>query len=258
MLGTLKRHIRGALPPSILDRIEDFRNRGRRLGIADAYLPLFAGLSGIEIGGPSRLFRHRLPIYSVVRDVDGVNFSDRTVWEGEIAAGRTYRYWRSRTGHQHLLEGGDLTGIEAGRYEFCISSNCLEHLANPLGAMEEWARVVRPGGLVLIAVPDPRATFDHRRPVTTLDHVLRDRRAGTGEDDLSHLTEILELHDLSMDPPAGDAAAFRARSERNLENRCLHHHVFDAELLRGMARHAGLKVLRVDGIGSDHVLLARA
>lgn len=257
MLGTLKRRIRRALPPSILDHVEDFRWRGKRLDIADAYLPLFAGLSGIEIGGPSRLFRHRLPIYSVVRGTDGVNFSGQTVWEGAIAEGRTYRYWRSRTGHQHLMEGGDLTGIETGRYEFCISSNCLEHLANPLRAMEEWARVVRPGGLVLIAVPDQRVTFDHRRPVTTLDHVLEDRRRGTGEDDMTHLPEILELHDLGMDPPAGDAAAFRARSERNIENRCLHHHVFDPDLLRGMARHAGLKVLRVDGIGTDHVLLAR-
>ena len=257
MLSTLKRHSRRAVPPSMLGRVEDLRHRGERLGIADAYLPLFSGLAGIEIGGPSRMFRHRLPIYSVARGVDGVNYAGQTVWEGAIAEGRTYRYWRSRTGHQHIMEGGDLTGIGHGHYQFCISSNWLEHLANPLRAMEEWARVVRPGGLVLIAVPDRRATFDHRRPVTTLDHVIEDRRVGTGEDDLTHLPGILELHDLGRDPPAGDAAAFRARSERNLENRCLHHHVFDPDLLRGMARHAGLKVLRLDAIGTDHVLLAR-
>jgi SAM-dependent methyltransferase len=257
MIGSFKRRIRKAFPPSLLDRVEDVRRKGERLDIADAYLPLFAGLAGIEIGGPSRIFRHRLPIYSVIRDVDGVNFSDRTIWEGTIAEGRTYRYWRARRGHQHLMEAGNLSAMQSGSYEFCISSNCMEHLANPLGAMEEWARVVRPGGLLLIVVPDRRATFDHRRPVTTLDHILADRRAGTGEDDLTHLPEILELHDLSMDPAAGDAAAFRARSERNLENRCLHHHVFDPDLLRGMARHAGLRVLRVDEIGTDHVLLAR-
>lgn len=257
MFRTLKRQLKGIVPRPVRERVQDFRRRGERSEVAGAYLPLFAGLAGIEIGGPSRLFRTRIPIYSVVEDVDGVNFAGETVWEGKISAGRTYRYWRSATGHQHLMEAGDLTGIEAGRYEFAISSNCLEHLANPLGALEEWVRVVRPGGLLLVAVPDRRATFDHRRPVTTMEHLEEDHRAGTGEDDLTHLPEILSLHDLEMDPPAGDADAFRARSERNFENRCLHHHVFDAELLRAMAERLGLRVLRLDVVETDHVMLAR-
>ena len=52
-----------------------------------------------------------------------------------------------------------------------------------------------------------------------------------GEEDLSTLPEILLNHDLSMDPPAGDLDAFTKRSLDNFNNRCLHHYVYNDELL---------------------------
>ncbi len=52
-----------------------------------------------------------------------------------------------------------------------------------------------------------------------------------GEDDLSTLPEILLNHDLSMDLPAGDLGSFTKRSLDNFNNRCLHHYVYNDELL---------------------------
>ena len=49
----------------------------------------------------------------------------------------------------------------------------------------------------------------------------------TPEDDLADLDEILTLHALALDPPAGNFAAFERRSRANFQNRCVHHHVFD-------------------------------
>ena len=43
--------------------------------------------------------------------------------------------------------------------------------------------------------------------------------------------KIYKEHDLSMDTPAGTFEQFRERLMKNYENRCLHHHVFDLEVL---------------------------
>ena len=56
-----------------------------------------------------------------------------------------------------------------------------EHLENPLLALKHWLRVLRPEGVVLMAIPDKRFTFDQERAVTPLSHLL---------DELSHPEKV--------------------------------------------------------------------
>ena len=60
---------------------------------------------------------------------------------------------------------------------------------------------------------------------------------------MTHLDEILTLHDLSRDPGVADKNAFDQRSRLNHENRCLHHHVFDLQLLCQVFEYLDLEVL---------------
>jgi ubiquinone/menaquinone biosynthesis C-methylase UbiE len=154
-----------------------------------------------------------------------------------------------------VADATDLSQIPSGSYDFLLSSNCLEHVANPLKAMAEWTRVVKPGGTLLLILPNQKANFDHRRPVTLFQHLLEDYRGKMGEDDLTHLDEILQLHDLSMDPPAGNRDAFHKRCLDNLHNRTLHHHVFDAGLMRQLFEHAGLDVIAEQQTPTDFIAL---
>ena len=114
---------------------------------------------------------------------------------------------------------------------------------------------LKPRGALILIVPHKDGTFDHRRPVTTLPHLIEDYTHGTKEDDLTHLPEILQRHDLSLDPPAGDCDAFKARSERNVENRCLHHHVFDTRLVVQVVDWLGLRLLAVEPFLLHHILV---
>lgn len=215
------------------------------------------GKSGLEIGGPSRVFAagRTLPVYPDVAHLDNVNFATQTAWEGGLRDGGEYRFDPARpAGRQFIREATALTGIPDGAYDFLLSSHCLEHVANPLAALLEWRRVVRPCGDLVLLLPDPRRTFDHRRPLTTIGHLRADLAGHTGEDDLTHLPEILSLHDLQRDPLAGTAAEFAARSTDNARNRCLHQHVFDLALMRDILIETGWEVISLEQVSPIHLI----
>ncbi len=203
---------------------------------------------GLEIGGPSSIFSGRsiLPVYRVARSVDNCNFSSTTVFQGQIGGeGRSFRFAKNKVGSQFICEATDLSRIATEKYDFVISSHTIEHISNPLKALLEWKRVLKRGGVLLLVCPHKDWTFDHKRPVTTIEHLLEDHGKRIDESDLTHLPEILQLHDLSMDPMASNLQDFVARSRNNIRNRCLHHHVFDTDLVTQMVRAAGFKVLFV-------------
>ena len=215
------------------------------------------GKRGLEIGGPSKIFSEKgsLPLYSIIESLDGCNFNSTTVWEGTIEEGMTYEFLGGKKGYQFISDTVDLQDILSKKYDFVLSSNVLEHIANPLKAVSEWIRVLGDNGILVLAVPHRDATFDHNRPISTFVHLLEDFNKDVYEDDLTHLQEILELHDLSLDPFSGDFESFKERSLNNYENRCLHHHVFDTELVIDIFNFLELQILSIDFDLSNNIII---
>lgn len=220
-----------------------FRRKPKAVIEKKVYLKLFRNKIGLEVGGPSKIFSYKIPIYSEVKNLDGCNFSDQTLWEKDIKKELGYNYFKNKTGKQFICEASNLADIPDKSYDFLIASHCLEHCANPLKVMHEWLRVIKNKGAILLVLPDKRYTFDHKREVTSFNHLLDDYKKDIDENDLTHLPEILDLHDLEMDKPAGNKEKFRDRALKNYENRGLHHHVFDFDLLLIIFEHFNLKVL---------------
>jgi predicted SAM-dependent methyltransferase len=77
--------------------------------------------------------------------------------------------------------------------DFVIANHYLEHCQDPIGAMMTVCRVVRPGGLIYLAVPDKRFTFDHRRPITPFEHLVRDHESGPAWSRQQHFEEWAQL-----------------------------------------------------------------
>jgi glycosyltransferase involved in cell wall biosynthesis len=227
----------------------------KRLKLADR---LFRDRMGIEVGGPSpSSFSETgfLPIYPVVNNLDNCTFSSNTIWEGTLKAGLTYAYHpKKQLGNQFILDGTSLEGIPSDRYDFILSSHVLEHIANPILAMQEWLRILKPNGYIVLVLPNKKVTFDRYRPTTQFAHLLEDYQNHTTEADLTHLEEILELHDLTRDPAAGEFEAFKARSLQNFENRCLHHHVFDLNLVKDLIKYLELELLALEESTSMDIL----
>jgi SAM-dependent methyltransferase len=219
---------------------------------------MFAGKHGIEIGGPSAILGDAgvLPIYRVLAELDNCLYSARTIWTGDVQEGRVFQYHPlKRCGNQIICEATDLKPIKDSAYECVLASHCLEHVANPLRALGEWGRVLQQDGLLLLILPHKDGTFDWKRPITSLDHMIEDFRNEIGEDDLTHLPEILALHDLEKDKAAGSKEEFQQRCRQNFSNRAMHHHVFDIRTAVALVDRAAFKLVRVDIAKPYHIII---
>jgi SAM-dependent methyltransferase len=192
----------------------------------------FEGKRGLEFGGPSPIFssNHLIPIYNIAASIDSCNFAKKTLWTNDAGI----RKFGPRLGRQLIMEASEPSSIADDSYDFVVASHVLEHLANPLRALSEWKRIVRPAGTVLLVVPHKPHTFDHRRPFTTFNHIQADFQSNVSEEDLTHRDEIIALHDLDLDPWAGSQQQFRQRCLENSSNRAMHHHVFSPRVLAQM------------------------
>jgi hypothetical protein len=115
--------------------------------------------------------------------------------------------------------------------------------------------VLRPSEALILVLPHYKRTFDHRRTPTSVDHMLEDFDHNLGEDDLTYLPEILEKHDLSLDPDAGTPEQFHKRSLDNISNRCLLHHVFDRKNSRELLERTGFHLRSMDLAFPFHICI---
>ena len=204
---------------------------------------------GLEIGGPSALFRTGglLPVYPLLASLDGLQAEEaHALWHGDLSEGSYSTGEPGLEGRLWLGEGGDLSFLDTDSYDAVLSSHVLEHLANPIGALGEWLRVLRPGGHVLMVLPHKEGCADHRRVTTSLEHMMRDAETGTSEDDMTHADEVVALHDLARDPTAGSRAALRERVLGNPANRAMHHHCVPTWSALELLDHVGLGLLAVE------------
>ena len=215
--------------------------------------PFVSNKTGLEIGGPSPIFGKRklIPVYDRCVRIDNCNFASRTIWDSPANSNENAVLYE----HKFVADGADV-GLLGGRnYDFVLASHVLEHVANPLRALTQWRSVLHPKGMMLVIVPDKDGTFDHRRPFTSLEHIENDFANAVPESDLSHMEEILALHDLALDPHAGTPVQFRQRCRQNFTVRAMHHHVFCPDVLRKMFLQLGMQVLDISKEKPYHILV---
>jgi SAM-dependent methyltransferase len=128
--------------------------------------------------------------------------------------------------------GEHLSEVLSFSQDFVIASHVLEHCEDPMGAISNWLRVLRHGGVVLLLVPDKRFTFDRDRPITDLDHVVRDATEGPKTSRHLHYVEWVRYVE---DCQNGDALARVAQLED--ASYSIHFHAWDFAALRELLLH---------------------
>jgi SAM-dependent methyltransferase len=80
-----------------------------------------------------------------------------------------------------------------------IACHILEHLEDPIGAIKTWFRVLKPGGVLFMSIPDRRFTFDFNRKVTPLTHLFADNEQGPAWSREAHWKELEEEYRSTYD-----------------------------------------------------------
>jgi SAM-dependent methyltransferase len=256
IVKTARAAARKILGPRVLNQVRRYR-QGTVHGLSE-YRSHLSGKQGLEIGGPSGILGDEgpLPVYDALESLDNCLYSADTIWTGEVHEGGTFKYHPQKPpGNQIICEAADLKPVKDSSYDCVVASHCLEHVANPLRALSEWRRVLKKDGLMLLLLPHRDGTFDWRRPLTTLEHMIADHANRVGEDDLTHLPEVLALHDLEKDIKAGTKEQFRQRCLENYSNRAMHQHVFDTLTALQTIDHANFSIIRVDNLKPYHIIV---
>lgn len=139
--------------------------------------------------------------------------------------------------HPDILSNSeDFPEVAGGTFDFVVANHVLEHLTDPIQALREWHRILRPGGLLLMAVPDKRLTFDHARARTPLAHLIADHASPLppSERNRDHLLEWAE-HVEGLDPGSAAFAEWTARQLR--DGYAVHNHVWVAQDVLRLLHH---------------------
>jgi ubiquinone/menaquinone biosynthesis C-methylase UbiE len=194
--------------------------------------------NGVEIGGisPSGSI-----IYSLTKNLDNIIYSqDKIVIKKNK---NQYHYKQGKVGKVIINDATNLESVKDNTYDYLYASHVLEHIANPIRALEEWLRVVKNGGFLILILPEKSKTFDHKRSISTFDTIINQYKNNVNEDDLSTLSEILKYHDVKKDPGVKTLEEFKERSYNNYENRCLHQYVYDKNLLKQICTYLKCKYI---------------
>lgn len=58
-----------------------------------------------------------------------------------------------------LTQGNDGNDLPEGEWDYIFSSHCLEHLVNPVAALEHWKTRLRHGGTLFLYLPHPDMAY---------------------------------------------------------------------------------------------------
>jgi len=216
--------------------------QGLGLEIGPSHAPIAPKAKGYRVetldytdkGGLIQLYTNMGIDVSLIEEVDHV-------WKGE-------RY-------------ADLVG-GAERFDWILASHVLEHVPDLLGTLKQCQEILKPGGILSIALPDHRNCFDHFRDPSSLAsvidaHLRRDTRPtpgsiaefylkfsrkGTYESwNPWHRGKILRVH------PVREAQTRYARSLESEEYQDVHVWAFTAEsFLRLVQDMSALELLEFE------------
>jgi SAM-dependent methyltransferase len=118
-------------------------------------------------------------------------------------------------------DGETLSTVAAASMDFVIANHMIEHCEDPIGTLKNMLRVLRPGGVIYMAVPDCRHTFDHARARTPLPHLLRDHAEGAELSQRQHYEEWAHFID-----GAGEDDITARADELQRQRYSIHFHVW--------------------------------
>jgi predicted SAM-dependent methyltransferase len=213
---------------------------------------------GLEIGALHRPLK--TPPQARVRYVDRMSVEDLVASYAEDVAGKEL------VPVDVVDDGETLATVDDDSQDFIVANHFLEHTGDPIGAIGNHLAKLRPGGVLFYAVPDKRYSFDFRREVTTLDHLVRDHEEGPEVSRREHYDEWgLLVTGTDEERAAANWPERGAEMARALEaeDYSIHHHVWTESAFLELLLHcqerfdAGVEIEAVARNGEEIVAVLR-
>jgi SAM-dependent methyltransferase len=122
------------------------------------------------------------------------------------------------------LDTDRLSALQNSSQDFVIASHVLEHMANPLALLGEISRVLRPGGIALVLMPDRTRTYDRNRAATPLAHLVGEYESDVTSVSDDHIEDFLRGVGEWVE---GSDVAERVRQFETHRQRSFHVHCWD-------------------------------
>lgn len=123
-----------------------------------------------------------------------------------------------------------LAGIADESLDFIVACHVIEHTNNPIAAIDSCYRALKPGGSVVLVVPDMTKTFDSKRAPTTLEHLIEDYEMPSLERDRGHYEEFYAK---AFEIPAG-LNLLEYASQKQAEGGDIHYHTWTYESFKAL------------------------
>jgi SAM-dependent methyltransferase len=149
-----------------------------RRAVGQIYIP--QGI-GVEVGAGSRPF----PI------PDGA----RVTLGDILTSDQLEEYFKTKVSKNVYLDIETMNGVENESLDFIVAAHVIEHVFNPIGAIDVSLQKLKKGGVLVLCVPDMRFTFDHKRTPTDFTHLMADYLDGGESTKLdSYLEHVRFVH----------------------------------------------------------------
>jgi SAM-dependent methyltransferase len=152
-------------------------------------------------------------------------------------------------------DGARLDSVPDQSVDFVIANHFLEHCEDPIGVLEQHCRVLRPGGILFVALPDRRRQdVDRARSPVPISHHVRDHEEGPAWSREGHYADWVRAADI----PLGLAHAEdidSAVGEHLRRRTAIHFHAWTQEEFVRLVEHcreAGLPLTVVEARQNFH------
>jgi len=181
--------------------------------------------SGIEIGG----LNFALPVKPGVK----VKYLDRMSADAHLNVLASEFKRKDLVTVDIIDDGETLATVADNSQDFIIANHFIEHCRNPILAISNAIRTLRPGGVFFMAVPDKRYTFDVKRDITTCEHLLRDFKEGPDWSEEDHYFDFVSNTDRSDGCKSEEDIRKVIRELKDI-NFSIHYHVWDHNAMLGL------------------------
>lgn len=170
---------------SSVDPCEDLLTILRRKAVLPYLVP---GLSSLEVGA---YYRPTLPqnVYKN-RYVDFYN-TEELRKEAEREGLDPTRVVEV----DYVVRGEDYRDVIKDKFDVVVANHVLEHVSNPIKWLNMISELMEDRGILFVALPDKKFSFDRLRHNTSLAHLLTDFLVDTRSIGPEHVIEILMYYD---------------------------------------------------------------